>query len=154
MIYCQLWMLIIDNSLDMFRASLCLSSGEKTTFYCIWSICAGSVGCGRFRYCGATLRVWSLWRLLFEQQPSQWSGRLLTMFREDISNNFTKGTGYFSETLLKVHQTTDWYIPDDHIMNTKGFCLVGSNAVLSGSTCRSFGIFRRGAGRFIPGYTA
>jgi len=33
-------MLIIDNSLDMFRASLCPSSGEKTTFYCIWSVFA------------------------------------------------------------------------------------------------------------------
>ena len=31
MIYCQFQMLIIDYSLDMFRASLCPSSGEKTT---------------------------------------------------------------------------------------------------------------------------
>ena len=66
MIYCQLQMLIIDHSLDMFRASLCPSSGEKTTCYCIWSVFAGSVGCGRLRYCGATLRVWSLWRLLLQ----------------------------------------------------------------------------------------
>jgi len=50
-------MLIIDYSLDMFRASLCPSSGEKTTCYCIWSVFAGSVGCGRSRYGGATLRV-------------------------------------------------------------------------------------------------
>ena len=50
-------MLIIDYSLDMFRASLCPSSGEKTTCYCVWGIFAGSVGCGRLRYCGATLRV-------------------------------------------------------------------------------------------------
>ena len=60
MIYCQFQMLIIDYSLDMFQASLCPSSGEKTTCYCIWSIFAGSVGCGRLRYCGATLRVWCL----------------------------------------------------------------------------------------------
>jgi len=66
MIYCQFQMLIIDYSLDMFRAFLCPSSGEKTTCYCIWDIFAGSVGCGRLRYCGATLRVWSLWRLLLE----------------------------------------------------------------------------------------
>jgi len=33
-------MLIIDISFDMFRASLCPSSGEKTTFYCIWSVFA------------------------------------------------------------------------------------------------------------------
>jgi len=33
-------MLIIDYSLDMFRASLCPSSGEKTMCYCIWSIFA------------------------------------------------------------------------------------------------------------------
>ena len=33
-------MLIIDNSLDMFRASLCPSSGEKTMCYCIWSVFA------------------------------------------------------------------------------------------------------------------
>ena len=46
---------------------------RKTTSYCMWSVFAGSAGCGRLRYCGATLRVWSLWRLLFEQQPSQWS---------------------------------------------------------------------------------
>ena len=40
----------------MFRASLCPSSGEKTKCYCIWSVFAGSVGCGMLRYCGATLR--------------------------------------------------------------------------------------------------
>jgi len=57
---------IIDYSLDMFRASLFPSSGEKTTCYCIWGIFAGSVGCGRLRYCGAMLRVWSLWRLLLD----------------------------------------------------------------------------------------
>ena len=45
-------MLIIDYSLDMFRASLFPSSGEKATCYCIWSVFAGSVGCGRLRYCG------------------------------------------------------------------------------------------------------
>ena len=33
-------MLIIDYSLDTFRASLCPSSGEKTTCYCIWGIFA------------------------------------------------------------------------------------------------------------------
>ena len=33
-------MLIIDNRLDMFRAPLCPSSGEKTTFYCIRSVFA------------------------------------------------------------------------------------------------------------------
>jgi len=33
-------MLIVDYSLDMFRASLCPSSGEKTTCYCIWGIFA------------------------------------------------------------------------------------------------------------------
>ena len=37
---------------------------RKTTCYCMWSAFAGSAGCGRLRYCGATLRVWSLWRLL------------------------------------------------------------------------------------------
>ena len=51
--------------LNMFRASLCPSSGVKTTCYCIWSVFAGNVGCGRLRCCGATLRVWSLWRFLF-----------------------------------------------------------------------------------------
>jgi len=55
MIYCQFQMLIIDYSLDMFQASLCPSSGEKTTCYCIWGIFAGSVGCGRLQFCGATL---------------------------------------------------------------------------------------------------
>jgi len=40
MLYCQLQMLIIDYSLDMFRTSLCPSSGEKTTCYCIWSVFA------------------------------------------------------------------------------------------------------------------
>jgi len=33
-------MLIIGYSLDMFWASLCPSSGEKTTCYCIWGIFA------------------------------------------------------------------------------------------------------------------
>ena len=46
MIYCQFQMFIIDYCLDMFRASLWPSSGEKTTCYCI---------------------------LLLEQQPSQCS---------------------------------------------------------------------------------
>ena len=48
MIYCQFQMFIIDYSLDMFRASLCPSSGEKTTCYCIW-VLAGILdvaGCG------------------------------------------------------------------------------------------------------------
>jgi len=36
MIYYQFLMLIIAYSLDMFRASLCPTSGEKTTCYCIW----------------------------------------------------------------------------------------------------------------------
>jgi len=40
MIYCQFQILIIDYSLDMFRASLCPSSGENTTCYCIWGIFA------------------------------------------------------------------------------------------------------------------
>ena len=63
---CLLSIVNVDywHCLNMFRASLCPSSGEKTTCYCIWSVFAGSVGCGRLRYCGATLRVWSLWRLL------------------------------------------------------------------------------------------
>ena len=47
-------MLIIDYCLDMFRASLCPSSGEKNTCYCIW-VLAGNVGCGWLRCCGATL---------------------------------------------------------------------------------------------------
>jgi len=38
-VYCQLQMLIIDYCLDMFRASLCPSSGEKTMCYCIWVFC-------------------------------------------------------------------------------------------------------------------
>ena len=38
MIYCQSQVLIIDYSLDMFRVSLCPSSGEKTTCYCMWSV--------------------------------------------------------------------------------------------------------------------
>ena len=44
-------MLIVD-CLDMFRAYLCPSSGEKTTCYFIW-VLAGSVGCGWLRCCGA-----------------------------------------------------------------------------------------------------
>jgi len=40
MIYCQFQMVITDYSLDMFRASLCPSSREKTTCYCIWGIFA------------------------------------------------------------------------------------------------------------------
>ena len=43
MIYCQWQMLIIDYSLYKFRASLCPSSGEKTTCYCIWSVFAVTI---------------------------------------------------------------------------------------------------------------
>ena len=49
MIYCQFQMLIIDYCLDMFRASLCPSSGEKTTCYCTWGcllVVLDVVGCG------------------------------------------------------------------------------------------------------------
>jgi len=49
MIYCQFQMLIIDYSLDMFRASLCPSSGEKTTCYCIQGfllVVLDVAGCG------------------------------------------------------------------------------------------------------------
>jgi len=96
MIYCQLQMLIIDYSLKMFRASLCLSSGEKTTCYCIWSIFAGSVGYGSLRYCSATLRVWALWRLLFEKLRSQWSHpqRSTTVPQPATSNTTSKYTPY------------------------------------------------------------
>jgi hypothetical protein len=82
------------------------------------------------------------------------SGRLLTMFREDISNNFTKEAGYFYETLLKARQTAGWCILDDLSMNTKEFCLVGSNVILSSSTYRRFGVFLSDVGRFLPRYTA
>jgi len=83
-----------------------------------------------------------------------YSGRLLTMFREDISNNFPKEAGHFSETLLKAQPTTGWRILDDLSMNTKGFCLVGINVVLSGSMYRRFGVFLSDVGRFLPGYAA
>ena len=55
---------IIDYCLDMFRASLCPSSGEKTTCYCIWGlllVVLDVAGCGSVVLC---CRVWALWRLL------------------------------------------------------------------------------------------
>ena len=79
-------MLIIDYSLDMFQASLCPSSGEKTTCYCTWGIFAGSVGCGRLWYCGAPV----------EQQPSQCSHpqRSTTVPQPATSNTTSKYTPY------------------------------------------------------------
>ena len=47
----------IDYCLDMFRASLCPSSGEKGHVLLHMGLFAGSVGCGWLRYYGATLRV-------------------------------------------------------------------------------------------------
>jgi len=46
----------IDYCLDMFRASLCPSSGEKDHVLLHMGLFAGSVGCGWLRYCGATLQ--------------------------------------------------------------------------------------------------
>jgi len=43
----------IDYFLDMFRASLCPSSGEKDHVLLHMELFAGSVGCGWLRYCGA-----------------------------------------------------------------------------------------------------
>jgi len=66
-------MLIIDTVSTCF-GHLYAHLQEKDTCYCMWSVFYGSAGCGSLRYCGAMLRVWSLWRLLWvEQQPSQWS---------------------------------------------------------------------------------
>jgi len=45
----------IDYCLDMFRASLCPSSGEKDHVLLYMGLFAGSVGCGWLGYCGATL---------------------------------------------------------------------------------------------------
>ena len=50
---------------------------EKDTCYCMWSVFSGSAGCGGLRYCVATLRVWSVWRLLFD-----W--HCLNMFRASL----------------------------------------------------------------------
>ena len=76
--WCLLSIVDVDywHCLNMFRASLCPSSGERPRVTACGVYLLVSAGCGRLRYCGATLRVWSLWRLLFdsvEQQPSQWS---------------------------------------------------------------------------------
>ena len=59
----------------MFRASLRPSSGEKTTCYCIWGfffllVVLDVAGCGSVVL---RCRVWALWRLLLELQPSQCS---------------------------------------------------------------------------------
>ena len=58
-------MFIINFCLNMFRASLCPSSGEQRLCYCKW--CTALVlldvvgsGCG-----GLRCRMWALWRLLF-----------------------------------------------------------------------------------------
>jgi len=45
----------IDYCLDMFRAFLCPSSGEKDHVLLHMGLLAGSVGCGWLRFCGATL---------------------------------------------------------------------------------------------------
>ena len=66
MIYCRFQMLIIDYCLDMFRASLCPSSGEKTTCYCIWGcllVVLDVAGCGTVVL---RCRVWALWRSLLD----------------------------------------------------------------------------------------
>jgi len=46
----------IDYCLDMFRASLCTSSGEKDHVLLHMGLFAGSVGCGWLRYCGVALQ--------------------------------------------------------------------------------------------------
>jgi len=58
-------MFIISFCLNMFRASLCPSSGDQRPCFCIW--CTALVlldvvgsGCGALR-----CRMWALWRFLF-----------------------------------------------------------------------------------------
>ena len=68
---CNNYMFIINFCPNMFRASLCPSSGEQRPCYCIWwvvLVLLDVVGSG----CGALLcRMWALWRFLFNQKPSQ-----------------------------------------------------------------------------------
>jgi len=44
----------IDYHLDMFRASLCPSSGEIDHVLLYMGLFAGSVGCGWLRYCSSS----------------------------------------------------------------------------------------------------
>ena len=63
---CNNRMFIINFCLNMFRASLCPSSGEQRPYYCIWCVVLvllDVVGSG----CGALCcRMRALWRLLFD----------------------------------------------------------------------------------------
>ena len=45
-VYCQLQMLITNYCLNMFRASLCPSSGEQRPCITAYGVCASSAGCG------------------------------------------------------------------------------------------------------------
>ena len=62
---CNNYMFIINFCFNMFRASLCSSSGEQRPCYWIWCVVLVLLdvvvsGCGALR-----CRVWSLWRFLF-----------------------------------------------------------------------------------------
>jgi len=67
-------MFIVDYCLNMFRASFMpIIRRKKTTYYCIWGcllVVLDVAGCGTVVL---RCRVWALWRLLLELQPSQCS---------------------------------------------------------------------------------
>ena len=62
---CQLQMFIINCCLNMFRASLCPSSGEQRPRITAYGVCAGGAGCGWLQlWCCVVGCERALWRLL------------------------------------------------------------------------------------------
>ena len=54
-VYCQLQMFIINYCLNMFRTSLCPSSGEQRPCITAYGVCAVSAGCGWLQLWGVAL---------------------------------------------------------------------------------------------------
>jgi len=54
-VYCQLQMFIINYYLNMFRASLCPSSGEQIPCITAYGVCFGGAGCGWLQLWGVVL---------------------------------------------------------------------------------------------------
>ena len=73
-----IWCLLSNFYLNMFRASLCPSSGEQECALPHMVFCAVSDGCGCVEL---GRKLCALWRSLFEQWPSCWDKSLIINIR-------------------------------------------------------------------------
>ena len=95
-------MFIINFRLNMFRASLCPSSGEQRPSYCIWCIVLALldvVGSS----CGAlSCRMWALWRFLFNYW-TEWCPKHVETEVKNKHLNVASCWFFYLHILLTMH---------------------------------------------------